>query len=372
MRACRNSIWLLAASALLAGCGTSKEPAAPLTPVQVARVEAYSGEQGVRYSASIVPYTQVSLAFKSAGYVVSISQRPNIGGGTRNVQLGDYVQAGTVLATVREDDYTHAVQQYKGQLEQANAGLQKAKSDFARAQALMDAQALTQPDYDAAKAQYDSAQGSVTTAQAAVGQAQQALDDCQLRAPIDAWVLARNIDVGDFVGTGTVGFSLGATKRVKAVFGVPDTLLSSVRLGRAQGVFTESLPDEFQGRITAISPSADQKSRTFQVEVTIPNPKDELKAGMVATLDMGRGRPAESVNVVPLSAVISGGRGGKDFAVFVVTSEAGQDMAHRRAVQLGPVYGNQVAVPQGVSLGDRVISNGATLVTDGQVVRVIP
>lgn len=372
MRASANLICCLAISVLLAGCESSKPPAAPSTPVQVARVEAYSGEQGVRYSASIVPYTQVALAFKSAGYVVNILQRPNIGGGTRNVQLGDYVQSGTVLATVRQDDYMHAVQQYKGQLEQANAVLLKAKSDFTRAQALMGAQALTQPDYDAAKAQYDSAQGSVTTAQAAVSQAQQALDDCELRAPISAWVLARNVDVGDFVGTGSVGFSLGDTKRIKAVFGVPDTLLSSVRLGKTQGVFTESLPDEFQGRITAISPSADQKSRTFQVEVTIPNPKDELKAGMVATLDMGGARPANGVIVVPLSAVISSGNGSKDFAVFVVSSEAGQDVAHRRAVQLGPVYGNQVAVPQGLALGDRVISNGATIVTDGQVVRVIP
>ena len=372
MRVLRNLGWLTATAALLAGCENSKPPQAPLMPVQVTRVETYSGDQGVRYSASIVPYAQVSLAFKSAGYIVGILQRPNVGGGTRNVQLGDYVRAGTVLATVRQDDYTHAVQQYRGQLEQANAALVKAKSDFARAQALMNVQAITQPDYDAAKAQYDSAQGSVATAQAGVSQAQQALDDCELRAPISSWVLARNVDVGDFVGTGSVGFSLGDTKQVKAVFGVPDTLLSSVRLGKTQEVFTESLPDEYPGRITAISPSADQKSRTFQVEVTIPNPKDQLKAGMVATLDMGGARPAEGVNGIPLSAVVSGGPASKDFAVFVVTSESGQDVAHRRAIQLGPVYGNQVAVSQGLSLGDRVISNGATIVTDGQLVRVIP
>jgi RND family efflux transporter MFP subunit len=372
MSASRKLAWLLAAGISMAGCEGTQPPQGPATPVQVTRVEAYSGDEGVRYSASIVPYTQVSLAFKSAGYIVSILQRPNIGGGTRNVQQGDYVKAGTVLGTVRQDDYVHAVQQYKGQLEQANAALLKGKSDFARAQALMDAQALTQPDYDAAKAQYDSAQGSVTTATAAVGQAQQALDDCELRAPISAWVLARNVELGDFVGTGTVGFSLGETKRVKAVFGVPDTLLASVRLGKAQGVFTESLPNEYQGRITAISPSADQKSRTFQVEVTIPNPRDELKAGMVATLDMGSARLLQPVSTVPLSAVISGGPGEKDFAVFVVTSEAGRDITHRHPVQLGPVYGNQVAVLRGVSLGDRVVSNGATIVTDGQAVRVIP
>lgn len=353
------------------GCQTENKAAEKIpTPVAVATVEQYTGNEPVNYSASLVPYTQVSLAFKSAGYVTSILQRTGADGRQRNIQQGDYVKKGTVLATVRQADYQHSVEQYAGQVEQAKAGADKAKQDFDRASALYAANALTQPDYDAAEAQNDSAQGTLQTAQAALSQAKQALADCELRAPENGTILGRNIEIGALVGAGTVGFTFGDIHLLKAVFGVPDTMLGSVKLGKKQGVFTETYQQEFNGHITAISPQADQKSRTFQVEVTLPNEKELLKAGMVATLDVGQTSLQKPVLVVPLNAIVSVNDGSKSFSVFVVSQEGGKDIARRRDVQPGDAYGNRVAI-SGVSLGERVIANGATLVTDGQVVRVI-
>ncbi|HTV57450.1 MAG TPA: efflux RND transporter periplasmic adaptor subunit [Verrucomicrobiae bacterium] len=363
---------LLLACLVFSGCGAPKNRAASLTPVSVATVTAYSGPEGIRYSASIVPYSQVSLVFKSAGYITEILMRPGVDGRMRVLQQGDYVKKGTVVATVRKVDYVHAVQQYAGQLDQARAAATKAQQDFQRAQALYSANALTQPDYDAAKAQQDSTRGTVKTAQAALSEARQTLADCDLRAPIDSWVLNRNVEVGDFAATGTVGFTLGETRLVKAVFGVPDVLLSTLRIGQEQGVVTESLAQEFHGRITAISPIADQKSRTFEVEVTIPNPKGLLKAGMVATLDLGQPALVSPVAVVPLSAVVPSGAGPKGFAVFLVMKDGAQDVVKLQPVELGNTYGNQVAVVKGVTEGDHVVSMGATLVKDGQAVQIIP
>ena len=278
----------LMVAGLLGGCESQKKTVeAPPIPVTVAEVQEYSGAEGVNYSASIVPYDQLPVAFKSAGYVTSILQRKGVDGRVRNLQQGDWVKKGAVLATVRQTDYQHAVEQYKGQLEQAQAGAEKSKQDFGRAQALYNANAMTQTDYDAAKAQYDSSQGAVTTAQAAVAQAQQALNDCELRAPMDGQILSRNIELGALVGTGTAGFTMGDT-RVKALFGVPDTVLASVALGKKQAIETETYQQQFYGPVTAVAPQADQKSRTFQVEVTVPNPKDLLKSGMIATLILGK------------------------------------------------------------------------------------
>jgi RND family efflux transporter MFP subunit len=361
------------ATVCLGSCRSENKPpeSAPI-PVTVAVVEPYSGSEAVTYSASIVPYVQVPIAFKSAGYVTSILQRKGADGRVRNIQQGDWVAKDAILATVRQEDYQHTVQQYTGQLEQAKASATKAKEDFARASALLSANALTQTDYDAAKAQLDSTQGTVTTAQAALNQAQQALADCELRAPMNGTVLSRNIEVGTLVAAGSQAFTLGDIHLVKAVFGVPDTLLSIIKLGKKQNVLTETYPQEFAGHITSISPQADQKSRTFQVEVTIPNEKELLKAGMVATLDLGESKLRRPVLVVPLSAIVSAGDGQKTFSVFVATGESGHQIARRRAVQPGGAYGNKVEITSGVTIGDRVISNGATLVVDGQAVRVIP
>ena len=71
----------------------------------VAEVQEYSGAEGVNYSASVVPYTQLSVTFKSAGYVTSILQRKGVDGRVRNLQQGDWVKKDTVLATVRQSDY---------------------------------------------------------------------------------------------------------------------------------------------------------------------------------------------------------------------------------------------------------------------------
>ena len=368
------SVCCLLIACILGGCESAhKAPEKPLIPVTVTEVEEYSGPEGVTYSASIVPYDQVNVAFKSAGYVTTILQRKGVDGRERNLQQGDWVKKGEVMARVRESDYQHAVEQYQGQLEQAQAGAVKSKQDFGRAQALYKANAMTQSDYDAAKAQNDSSQASVTTAQAVVDQAQQSLSDCELRAPTDGQILSRNIELGALVGTGTTGFTMGDTKRVKAVFGIPDTVLASVTLGKKQGIQTETYSQEFYGQVTAIAPQADQKSRTFQVEVTIPNSNDLLKSGMVATLDLGQPKLTSPVPVVPLGAIVSAPDGAsKLFNVFVVVRDGDKDVAKRRTVQPGMTYGDMVSITKGLSAGDRVISNGATLVNDGQVVRVVP
>jgi RND family efflux transporter MFP subunit len=358
---------------MAAGCGSEKKPAAQApTPVTMAEVQQYAGGEGVNYSASINPYEQISVAFKSGGYVTSILQRKGADGRTRNLQQGDFVKKGMVLATVRESDYRHALEQYQGQVTQAQAGLLKSQQDFTRAQNLYNANALTQPDFDGAKAQLDSSQGTLTTAKAALAQAQQALADCELRAPSDGQILSRNIEVGTLAATGTPAFTMGETSVVKAVFGIPDTVLPSVKLGQSQSIRTETYPQSFEGRVTAISPQADQKSRTFQVEVTVPNMGDLLKSGMVATLNLGQAKLPAPLLVVPLSAIVSPSDGSNSFNVFVVVREGEKEIARRRAVQPGPAFGNMVSIIKGVALGEHVISNGATFVNDGQAVRVIP
>jgi RND family efflux transporter MFP subunit len=371
MIARRLTTGLLAASVWIASCGSGKTVGQPLTPVGAAAVESYTGSEGSRYSATIAPYAQVSVAFKSAGYVTKITQVRGADGNTRDLDPGDWVARGKILAVVREDDYRENVQRFTGILSQATAAAQNAKQDFDRASALFAAQAFTQPAFDAAKTQLDSSNAFVLVAEAQLKEAQLALSDCTLLAPMDGWITSRGVEVGDLVASGTVGFTVVDTNRVKAVFGLPDTLLGSIRLGQPKEVVTEALPETFQGRITMISPQADPKSRVFPVEVTIPNPRQRLKVGMVATLSLGGALP-HPVPVVPLSAIVSPADGSKGFAVFVLTREGDRDIARQRRVELGETYGNRAAVLQGVALGDRVIAVGATQVTDGQVVKIAP
>jgi multidrug efflux system membrane fusion protein len=93
---------------------------------------------------------------------------------------------------------------------------------------------------------------------------------------------------------------------------------------------------------------------------------------MVATLILGQSKLGVPLLVVPLNAIVSTVDGSKAFSVFLVQRDGDKDVARRRIVQTGSAFGNTVAILKGLNPGDRVLLNGATLVSDGQVVHIIP
>src|SRR4051812_26884757 len=193
-------VGLIGLSQLSAGCrGNVAVAAAPLTPVAVSALGTRHVGSRTPYSVGIVPYSQVDLAFKSGGYIESILQVRGADGRMRNVQEGDWVARGTVLARVRESDYVANVNVAKAQLAQMQAALEQARLDFARTDALFRTESVTTPQYDAAKARLDSTTASVNSAASGLSQAEIALSDCALRAPLDAWVIRRNVEVGSLV-----------------------------------------------------------------------------------------------------------------------------------------------------------------------------
>jgi RND family efflux transporter MFP subunit len=369
-------LWLTAfAAALMLGATACKQQNSAETlplPVHTAMVQTIAVGNGAKYSASIVPYAQVDLAFQSGGYVDRLRQVKSPSGGMRNIDQGDWVQKGTVLAVVRQQDYLDKLQQAKSQLARAQAEYDKAKLTFDRTSALYASQSATKPDYDSATAQLASTTASVSGAEAQVSEANVALGYCELRAPFSGWVVKRSIDVGSLVGPATNGFTLADTESVKAVLGVPDTSISRVRLGQRLAISTDALPQQFTGRVSAISPAADPKSRVFSVEVTIPNPKDQLKSGMIASLALNGMQLPQSVLAVPLSAVIRDPARANSFAVMVTEGSGDFETARLRAVELGDTYGNMIATKGGLAFGERVITSGVSLIKSGDKVRVIP
>ena len=367
-----NSSAALLITFLAAACEHGVTSANPATPVRISPVGHYEENSGLRYSANIEALTQVNLAFKSGGYVEHIVERRGSDGRMRALQAGDRVTQGEVLAHVRESEYADRVNSAKAQLDQAQANYDKAKLDFERASNLLKSDSLTKAQFDATKAAYDSGAAAVENAKAALEQAKTALSDCSLRSPLTGWVLQRTVEVGALAGTGTQAFVLADTHLVKAVFGVPDTRVTAAKLGAPLAITTSSLVGEFQGRITAVSPSADPKSRVFSVEVTIPNSDDRLKSGMIATLTLGAGKLEQLTTVVPLSAVVRSSQRADGFSVFVVSDPSGKSVAHERAVEIGDTLGNMISVTKGLNVGEPIVITGATLIKDGDQVKVIP
>src|SRR5260370_3498892 len=242
--------------------GGSKKVQTPPVPVKVATVELHAADSGARYSATIIPSTQVEMAFKVDGYVEALQNVRGVDGQMRDLQEGDAIVAGAVLARVRQSDYQvkvkeaesqasearsaidaskaqyqealSAIDSSKAQLVDAEAAYEKAKLDFDRAQNLFASQSLTKANYDAAKAQFeqaaakdaaarsqpamaqaraDSARSQLevikarsTGAQAVVLEKTIPLQDTTLHAPLNGFVLQKSVERGTLVSPGKTGF----------------------------------------------------------------------------------------------------------------------------------------------------------------------
>lgn len=345
-------------------------------PVKVLDARAPDVSNTARYAVSIQPYEQIALSFKGSGYVDNVLRRKGADGRSRPLQAGDYVTAGTVVARVRQDDYRERVSQANFSIQELEVAQAKLRTDLDRALFLFGAGALTKPERDATQAAYDQGTARIAGARTQLNVAANALQDASLVAPVSGVILERKVEAGALVNIGSVGFMLGDVSAVKAIFGVPDSVVHRIAPGQKLTVTTEAFHGvQFAGTVTTVAPSADSQTRVFDIEVTIPNRDGRLRPGMIGTVevsDQAEQPTAGSDTAVPLSAVVRSPKSASQYTVFVVEGSGDEAKAHAREVELGPVHGNLVAVTRGLKAGERVIVMGAGLVNDGETVRVIP
>ena len=363
----------LAAMGIPAGCGHNRDRAAqPAAAVTVQDIGPGRAASGAAYSANIQPYTQVSLAFQVNGYVQTITQVRGADGNLRDIQGGDIVKAGQLMARVQENTYQQAVNNAQSELAAAQAVYVLDKKNYDRDSSLYKQNVIAKRDYDSSLQSYQSSLSEVQARQATLKRAQIDLGYCKLTSPMDGVILSRNIEIGSLVGPNVIAFQVADTRSMKAVFAVPDVLVSQLKTGSPLTLTTEAVPGVgFGGTITRIPPNADQTTRVFDVEVTIPNDRGLLRTGMIASLKL-EGAQAASHPTVPIASVVRPPGQDHGYAVYIAERHGPRVTARLRIVELGDIVGNQIAVTRGLTPGDRVIVRGAGIVTDGQEIRILP
>ena len=359
---------------VMAGCGSKRPIEQPAQGVQAQTIKQPAGvsDGGLHFSAVVAPDSQVPLAFRIPGYVISLKQVRGQDGRMRDLAEGDRVSRGTVLVRIRSSEYEDKVRQASSQAAAAEAVFQKAKLDFDRATHLYESQSLTKPDFDAARAQYDASQEQLKSARALTSEAEIALRDTSLIAPFDGEIVKKSVEMGAFLGPGVPAFAIARTDIVKIVVGVPDIIVRSVKLGQPVEVGIDAFPTRtFHARISRMSSAADTVTRNFEVEVAIPNNDHLLKVGMIGSLQLANAEGASraSALLVPLSAVVQA-KDGK-YGVFVVSNSNAGDVARLHSVEIGAVNGTEISVANGLQAGDRIVTTGANLLKDGQRVEVL-
>lgn len=348
---------------------TSPKP----TAVKVAAVAHAKAPANTHYSGQINPATRLELSFKVSGYVESIATVPGVDGKPRVLQEGDAVQASMPLATLRRVDYAQRLAEAKAAAAHSKVVFDQASIDYQRAITLVEQNAVSRVDLDAARTRRDTAEAAMSGVRAQLDQTETVLSDTVLRSPLTGIVLKRTVEIGTLAAPGTLAFVIADVKSVKVAFGVPDVVLPRIKLGAALTITTEAYPGEkFRGQISLIAPSADSRSRVFEVDVTIGNADGRLKPGTVATLaldDVGDG--AGATLLVPLSAIVRAPKNPTHFAVFVVDASTGRAVALAREIELDECFGARIPVKSGLVGDETIVVQGAGLLSEGEPVEVI-
>jgi len=357
---------------VLGGCGGDSSENI-ITPVRVQKLKPQDLDSPISFTASVKPYTQLNLDFKVNGYVKEIFQVEGADGRIRDIQAGNPVFNDMGLALVDETEYIDKVIEATAQLAEAEASLEKETDDFKRAETLYSTKSITAPDYERMRKDYQVAKAQVEGAKAQLSEAELNLSYCRLTSPMNGVVLQRNIEIGSYVRQGTNGFVIADTSSVKVLFAVPDIMLGDVIPGQAMTIYTDSIKDiPFVGRITEIAPAASKRTRVFNVEVTVPNPDNLLKPGMIASLALNKGEPERQVILAPLNSIVRSVNSQNGFAVFIIEDRDGKTYVSRRDVLLGSVFGNMISILEGVEIEEKIVVTGARLIRDGEQVRIIP
>ena len=340
---------------LSVGCQKKVEKAKPerVINVKVWTTAKQTVQPFVEAVGTLKPNDEATISPEVDGIVSSIK-----------VDEGSAVSKGMVLAVIKDTDYRLALNQALSARKQAEALLANVKIEYQRKEALLKDELVTKQQFDDVSTRVSVATQDLDRATSALALARERLAKTTIRSPLNGLVRQRMVTSGDFVRTSMPILSIIQNDPLKLSFTVTEKDLTSIKLGQKVVFTVDAFPgSEFEGSLSILYPSLDERSRTLQVEALVPNGELTLKPGLFTRVKVYTSSPKEAV-VVPITALLYEGT---RIRVFVLDG----NKASERAVQVGGKYGDMMEITEGLKAGETLIVVGQNQLTDGVKVNVV-
>lgn len=381
---------ILLGAAGVVGFKTFSRPKNAIDAARLATVERGDITKAVVATGRIEPIAKVEIKSKANGIIKELK-----------AQVGDYVQAGQVLAELDKENLAARVREAKAALLGAEANLQAAqaqltknqveaegpdvpftKRNFDRAENLMKEGVLSKQSYDDTRSAYELAvnkqniarsqlsvsQAKITQAQAEVAQAKAAVDRAEeelsyatIRSPIGGVVLSRDVEIGSPVSSilnmgaaATLVMTLGDISQVYVKGKVDEADIGVVKLNQPARIKVETFKDkQFEGHVTQISPLGVDKENviTFEVRVSISNPGGLLRANMTANAEIVLEEHQQAL-LIPESAIIYDDKRNASVELPAANTEKGRE---KKPIKVGISNGTKTEVLEGLNEKQQVI-----------------
>ncbi len=356
--------WCLAGSVLLlAGCEEPLAPEVPIRPVISMLVGDVVKFTEQTYPGRAKPTQEVNISFEVSGRMIK-----------RQVDVGDSLKKGDVLAELEADRYEAEVGRLKAERASAQAELENAEKQLARQAKLLEDGFSTQARVDELVAAVRSTRSQSDAISAALDRAEIDRSHTVVYAPFDGTVSETFVEEFQNVVAKQPVLRILDTSQIEMDVNVPEALIGLTSYVTEIRVRFKPLPGlEIPASIKEIGNEASLTTRTYPVTIVMDQPEGaEIRPGMageaVAVVELPEDLVERGVEV-PVAALFSPDDASSDEAFVWIVEEAGS-VVSRRQVTVLTTSGRGVRIT-GVNTGDRIVTAGASYLTDGQPVRLL-
>ena len=333
----KTLIWM-AAALMLTACGqkqqtatTTAEEVKVLTKTTTAEKQTISLME--EYTSEVIAYKENNITPAASGVHIDRIL----------VDVGDKVKKGQLLITLNPTQYN-----------QARVNLKLLEDNLNRLKPVYEAGGISAQEFDQIKAQYDVQKEVVENLK----------KNIEVLSPISGVVTARNNEAGDLFMNQPV-LHIMQINPLKVVANIPEQFFSHVKRGMEVSLKLDAYPEEeFKGQVELIHPAINTTTRTFAVEVRVPNSSERLRPGMFSRtfFDMGKREGVMVPDVAVLKQV-----GSSERYVYVIK----EGVAERRRVEVGRQVGQQVELLSGVEPGEEVAITALSRLENGAKVEIV-
>lgn len=347
-------ITLAVRSGVFAGTKDNAPQADNALSVKVAAAQYLDTVPSLAFNGTLEGQTSATVSAKISGRVEQVL-----------VQEGQQVKAGDPLVKLEAVELANSARQAGDSVRKAQANYELALNDYNRYQTLLDKGAVSEQQFDNAKAKLRSAEADLSSATANQSSAQQQYSYGLITSPVDGVVANKTATVGQVVSPGAALMVVQDINQVYAVVNVEQKELGRIKVGQKANVTIDAYPDKvFPGVVEVMNPEAGAASRMFRTKIKLDNSNADLKPGMFASVQLVTGDSVQ-VLTVPQAAVVQ-----KQGQYYIFIAENGK--AIRRQVDIGEVTGNTIVVKSGLNPGEQVITTSVSKLKDGDSVKITP
>ena len=352
---------VVAAAAMLSACSKKEPLPEPVRAVKLLTVGEGQIEAAQEYAGDVRARVESRLGFRVGGKIIK-----------REVELGQRVKAGQVLARLDARDYQLSAEAARAQVTSAATQRDLAQANVQRFRALRAQNFISAAEMERYEANLKATQASLDQAKAQLSSQSNQENYTQLLADVDGVVTSVDAEPGQVVAAGTPVVRIAQDGARDAVFAVPEDRRASIRIG--QGVQVRPWSDEnqvVQGLVREVAASADTATRTYQIKAALQGADVPALGSTVRILPQGMNvanAAAGGVIKLPTTALRQNGGGGQGTAVWLFDPATSTVQLH--SVQVATADGTEAVIAAGLKPGMQVVATGVHVLNPGQKVTV--